>query len=45
VVPFSDLRCFASALPGSIERPFKDRGHFSQDDFPELVADIRSLAL
>jgi predicted alpha/beta hydrolase family esterase len=43
VVPFSDLEMFKQAFPNATVRVFEDRGHFNQEQFPELVEDIRSL--
>jgi predicted alpha/beta hydrolase family esterase len=44
VVPFSSLADYQHDLPDATVRAFKDRGHFLQEDFPELLADITSLA-
>ena len=44
VVPFSALDKYAKALPSAKKVIFKDRGHFLQESFPELVEDIRSLS-
>lgn len=43
VVPFSELAKYQAALPSATARVFKDRKHFNQPDFPELVADIQNL--
>lgn len=43
VVEFSELAKFQAALPSAHVRVFEDRGHFLQDEFPELVEDIRNL--
>jgi hypothetical protein len=43
VVPYEELGKFHTALPKAIVHSFDDRGHFNQEEFPELVADIRSL--
>ena len=43
VVPFSELTKYQKALPSATARIFDDRGHFNQETFPELVADIKSL--
>ncbi len=40
LVPFSALEQFLVALPQSRVRIFKDRRHFYQEEFPELVEDI-----
>lgn len=44
VVPSSDFKNYQTALPKATARTFTDRQHFTQPDFPELVADIRALA-
>jgi uncharacterized protein len=41
VVPVASVEHFARALPRATVRRFRDRGHFLQEEFPELVADIR----
>ena len=43
IVPIADLKKYQKALPDAIVRTFKDREHFGQDTFPEIVEDIRSL--
>lgn len=43
VVEFSELAKYQAALPNAQARIFDDRQHFNQEDFPELVSDIRSL--
>lgn len=43
IVPFSDLEKFKDAFKTSIIKVFDDRGHLNQDEFPELVEDIKSL--
>jgi len=43
VVPFAELDKYKAALPEAVPHVFKDRGHFNQEDFPELVECIRSL--
>ena len=43
-VPFAHLDRYCRALPHAIARTLDGRGHeFDQPQFPELVADIRSL--
>lgn len=42
-VPFSDLGKYAKVLPKAKIRIFQDRGHFNQEEFPELIEDIKSL--
>ncbi len=44
VVPLSNLEHFVTALPKAHSQIFKDRQHFNQEEFPELVMDIRNLA-
>lgn len=44
VVPYESAAAYMNALPGATLRPFNDRQHFNQSDFPEIVADIRSLS-
>lgn len=43
IVPFAELAKYESALPAAHARTFSDRGHFNQEEFHELVADIRSI--
>ncbi len=43
VTPFANFKKFQSKFPGATARTFRDRGHFNQDVFPELIADIRAL--
>ena len=43
VVPFSDLSKYQEALPNAKSRIFEDRKHINQEEFPELLEDIRSL--
>ncbi|MBI2065462.1 MAG: alpha/beta hydrolase, partial [Candidatus Zambryskibacteria bacterium] len=43
VVPFSALKHYKKALPNSQTRIFEDRKHINQEEFPELLEDIRSL--
>lgn len=40
VVPFSALRKYKEKIPNAKEFKFKDRGHFNQTHFPELVENI-----
>lgn len=43
-VPFEHLERYSRALPQAIVRRLDGRGHeFNQEQFPELVADIRGL--
>lgn len=43
VVPYNHVKKYKKALPNAIVREFKNRGHFNQTKFPELVKDIKSL--
>lgn len=44
VVPFPHLGKYQRALPRAVSVTFKNRGHFSQEKFPELVRDIKKLS-
>lgn len=44
VVPFSSLEEYAQQLPNAQPRIFADRQHFNQEDFSEIVEDIRTIA-
>lgn len=43
IVPFADFRKYTKELPDARTRVFKERGHFFQEEFPELFEDIQSL--
>lgn len=43
VVPFADVGKYKNALPEAKISIFKNRGHFDQAKFPELVKDIKTL--
>jgi len=43
IVPFADLEKYKNSLPEAKITAFKDRGHFDQINFPELIKDIKSL--
>jgi uncharacterized protein len=43
VVPFSALEQYSKLLPSAQKRIFEDRGHFNQEEFPELARDISNL--
>ncbi len=43
VAPFSNMKKYAKALPKAKAVVFKNRGHFNQSSFPELVKNIKSL--
>jgi uncharacterized protein len=37
VVPFSELAKFQADLPDAISHIFEDRGHFTEETFPEII--------
>ena len=41
-VAFADVKKYMRDVPLAILRAFEDRGHFLQEEFPELVQDITS---
>jgi predicted alpha/beta hydrolase family esterase len=43
VVPISALTYFSKAFPQAHVRTFTDRKHINQEEFPELVGDIKTL--
>jgi hypothetical protein len=43
VVPFSELKEFKKQLPDAKVFVFKDRGHFKQEKFPELLLQLKSI--
>lgn len=43
VVPFADFKEYRRNLKSATSEIFRDRGHFNQEKFPELVKDIRDL--
>ncbi len=43
VVPFENVTSYQKALPNAQIRIFKDKQHFNQEEFPELIADIITL--
>jgi predicted alpha/beta hydrolase family esterase len=43
VVPFVHMDIYRKKLSTATFRVFEDRGHFKQEDFPELVNDIQEL--
>ena len=43
VVPFNEFIQYKKKLPNTHAISFKDRGHFNQEFFPEIVRDIKSL--
>jgi predicted alpha/beta hydrolase family esterase len=43
VVPFSELAKFQADLPDAISHIFEDRGHFTEETFPEIIDIIKSV--
>jgi len=43
LVPFAEVEKYAKALPKAEKIIFKEKGHFMQEDFPELLKSIRQL--
>lgn len=43
VVPFADKSKYEASLGRAVFRIFKDRGHFNQEEFPEIISDIKGL--
>jgi len=43
IVPFVDLRKYKKQLPGAEAVIFNDREHFNQEEFPEIVEEIKKL--
>jgi len=43
IVPFSALEKYRKLLPEAEVRVFKNKGHFNEETFPEIVKDIKSL--
>lgn len=43
IVPFSEVEAYQYQLPSAKLRIFENRGHFNQENFPELVSDIKSV--
>lgn len=41
VVPYDEVERYKKALPMAEMHIFKDRGHFLQEDFPELLEEIK----
>lgn len=41
-VPYGDAEKYARDIPSATLRSFEDRGHFLQEEFPELVEDIKA---
>ena len=43
VVPFTEVEKYAKALPNAKKEIFKEKGHFMQEEFPELVDSMGQL--
>jgi len=43
VVPFTAFEKYKKALPSANYKEFKNRGHFAQNSFPEIVRDIKRI--
>jgi uncharacterized protein len=43
IVPFEDLNKYKKVLPGAMVREFGNRGHFQQEEFPEIIEEIKNL--
>ena len=43
IVPFADLEKYRKLLPNAEVKIFKNRGHFQQEEFPELIEDITAI--
>lgn len=43
VVAFSELAKYQEALPHAKVSVFENRGHFNQENFPEIITDIRNV--
>lgn len=43
-VAYADVEKYMRDVPSATLREFKDRGHFIQEEFPELVEDVRGLS-
>lgn len=44
VVPFSNCQSYQKALTDSQAMIFENRQHFNQEDFPEIIAEIKALS-
>ena len=42
-VPFAEVEKYAKALPGAKKEIFEEKGHFMQEEFPELVNSLGQL--
>lgn len=43
-VAYADVKKYQDALPEAVIKTFKNRGHFTQDNLPEIAEGIRSIA-
>ena len=43
VVPFVDFEKYKKALPNASFREFSNKGHFRQENFPEIIQEIRRI--
>lgn len=43
VVPFENLEKYRQKFPEAVIREYTDRGHFNQEEFPELVEEIKNI--
>lgn len=43
IVPFADVEKYKKALPGAEKIIFKNKDHFIQEEFPELIDNIQKL--
>lgn len=43
VVDYAESARYKERLPGATFRKLTDRGHFNNDDFPEIIADIQNM--
>ncbi|MDP2788526.1 MAG: hypothetical protein Q8O46_00530 [bacterium] len=44
VVPFAEMEKYKTKLLEAKFSIFEDRGHFGQEEFPEIIKDIQTLA-
>ena len=44
-VPLAEFEKYKKALPGAVTKTFEKKGHFNQEELPELILDIKSLYL
>lgn len=44
IVPFIDSEKYENSLENSVKRTFANRGHFNQENLPELIKDIKKLS-